>query len=337
MTDTNVFTDWFYNNEQLIEDTLLSTENDDLVILSLKESNDTVSYKFHIGEDAELFDTNNDDYEFNIELPTSEVSHEEHLNSWKYAILSEILYSEKEPIPPKKSLTPSSSGKDYVTLLKNLAEIGIAKGITNDTLINELRKDDDQWSWLAEKDFLNDDYVQSYEKQIEKALKVTAFAEKLPMHEYMIYTHRLTGEEPYIQFNYLNKTHVFCSSTDRVLYSMDQEAEAVQQLPDYEKEYSDIHLNLITVNPQYVFGVNNKFNLDDIQTTIVVFHTIEKAWETTYFVTDEQLKDLYVALDTWVENNRPHADAILKSNRIIEIKELIKELNDELTQLENDL
>lgn len=168
--------------------------------------------------------------------------------------------------------------------------------------------------------------------------KVIAFANKLPMHKELITKRQFTGNEPTIYLNESNKDYQFSTTAIRILYSMKQtDNPHVRTLYDYNGTYDDIYLNSIDVLPQHIFGVDEHHGLDQIPNEVPVFHYRLTHYGATYYVTDDHLEDLYIALDKWVLNTRPIAKLTKKKNRKRYLETEIKELQEELNTLNKEL
>lgn len=315
---TKTYTDWFNENETLIEETLMQKDPNDIAVLSVRNRNHEIEHQFTIVKEPDEFEVD-DDYDFSILLPNNDISFEVALNSWKHTILTELHYHEEELKARKEELRKQNQTKtteDYAKIIKDILDNAVANDLRNEKLIKDISFSDYVWSHCIQNNLFDENSVEIYTDRVQTAIKAQKFIDKLPLYEETIANNHYTGEESFIRFNQFNKAYEFASNNVRVLFSMEGNDNGSLQLPEYDEAYDDIHLNVLEIHPKRVFGVAGKFNLDSVQEKVDVFHYTKSDWSTTYYATDDQLIALLEALDEWIEDNRPEADEVRRLYRM---------------------
>lgn len=335
---TKFITQWVLKNEKILyEESLEAIARTTSTLAFQKDESDQYQPIFY-HEDISTEEIDPNTCEYTIQLPVDAYSPKSVFHSWKHSILMDV---SKEYRDEQKALNEKSkSNAEYIAELKQLYADAKDSGTIDPTLLKSLRKSDSTYEVLLNADLLDNGYIKHYKGSIEKAKRVTAFANMLPSHKKDILINKFTGEEYNISFKYRNQKASFLPMTHRSLYSMNGEEydmyTGIPQksiLPEYENDFNDIYLTSVRIEPLNQYGLSEKFNLDQITEKVDVYHTTKEDWETIFYVTDENLEPLYDALIEWRKENADNITRLQKQQRKAELEEKLKTIQDEIDAL----
>lgn len=155
----------------------------------------------------------------------------------------------------------------------------------------------------------------------EKMAKAEAFSVHIPVFSNEILERKISGESQWIKFGNLYNGLYLDWGINRGRYRSDTD----RSIPNYEGEDYNLNLFCVYINTLSIYNSHTKYGLELIEDNVDLFYF--DAANTTFYVTDENIKALLDALCVW-------KDKAVNGIRIIEESKEIERLKKALITLE---
>lgn len=330
------YTKWYEESRDIINNAVEVLGDNELTVLTLKESDtgNAVEYAFHVEDEIESVMKSKSSYKHVIELPKTESFPDLFgdpgyaLYFWQFAILKQIIFGYSERIGTEYryySNYCTLEEREYVKLIEFLVRNTVHSGEHIDLDIRTYAPE------LVD----HDNFSIIYDLRVIDGFNLSKdFADKLPVQANTIYRDRLIGDEKEIKFRYPSDKYFFADKTVRKLFV----AGTKDKIPWYTEDHEDIYLNVIEFQEYDILGDDKRFHTTSMEGRVNLFFESRRSnYGVRYYVEDEHLEDLYIALEDDLKNNdeKEKVERVIRKKHSIESS--IKYHEEELKRLRKEL